>query len=160
MMEGVVKNGTGTIIRKILPNVPVAGKTGTSNDEKDAWFVGFTPDLVVGVFVGYDTPRPMGKGGGGGALAAPIFGHFLKAALGDKLAVPFRQPPGIRVIRVSHRTGLRATPGEKDIVDEAFKPTEEPDDEGSVIGFTNDAGTFLTPEQADPRTVSGAKGLW
>jgi penicillin-binding protein 1A len=160
MMEGVVLRGTGTVIRRILPNVPVAGKTGTTNDEKDAWFVGFTPDLVVGVFVGYDTPRPMGKGMTGGAVAAPIFAHFLKMALVDKLAVPFRQPPGIRLVRVSLRTGLRAMPGEKNTVEEAFKPTEEPDDEYSVIGFTNESGTFVTPEQTEPRTLSSGKGLW
>ena len=56
MMEGVVQRGTATIISKMLPNVPIAGKTGTTNDEKDAWFIGYTPDLVVGVFIGYDTP--------------------------------------------------------------------------------------------------------
>jgi penicillin-binding protein 1A len=160
MMEGVVQRGTGTIIRKILPNVPVAGKTGTTNDEKDAWFVGFTPDLVVGVFIGYDNPRPMGKGMTGGQIAAPIFAHFMKAALGDKLAVPFRQPPGIKQMRVSLRTGLRSMPGDKDTVYEFFKPTEEPDDEYSVIGFTNESGTFVSPDQTEPRALSSGKGLW
>jgi penicillin-binding protein 1A len=163
MMTGVVQRGTATVIRRILgPNVPVAGKTGTTNDEKDAWFVGFTPDLVVGVFVGYDTPRPMGKGMTGGHVAAPIFGQFIKAALAENKIVlaDFRQPPGIKLVRVSLRTGLKATPGEKDTVLEAFKPNEEPDDEYSVIGFTNDAGTFITPEQADPRTITSGKGLW
>jgi penicillin-binding protein 1A len=159
MMEGVVQRGTGTVIRRILGNVPVAGKTGTTNDEKDAWFVGFTPDLVVGVFVGYDTPRPMGKGMTGGAIAAPIFAHFLKAALGGKV-VPFRQPADIKLIRVSLRTGLKAAPGDKNVVLEAFKPDEEPDDEYSVIGFTNDSGTFITPDQADPRTTATGKGLY
>jgi penicillin-binding protein 1A len=156
----VVQRGTGTIIRKILPNVPVAGKTGTTNDEKDAWFVGFTPDLVVGVFIGYDNPRPMGKGQTGGNIAAPIFAHFMKAALGDKLAVPFRQPPGIKQMRVSLRTGLRSMPGDKDTVYEFFKPTEEPDDEYSVIGFTNESGTFVSPDQTEPRALSSGKGLW
>jgi penicillin-binding protein 1A len=161
MMEGVVQRGTGSMIRRILgPNVPVAGKTGTTNDEKDAWFVGFTPDLVVGVFIGYDTPRPMGKGMTGGTVAAPIFAHFLKQALVGKLAVPFRQPPDIRLVRVSLRTGLKATPGEKETVLEAFKPEEEPDDEYSVIGFTNESGTFITPDQADPRTAGSGKGLF
>jgi penicillin-binding protein 1A len=159
MMEGVVQRGTGTVIRRILGNVPVAGKTGTTNDEKDAWFVGFTPDLVVGVFGGYDTPRPMGKGMTGGAIAAPIFAHFLKAALGGKV-VPFRQPADIKLIRVSLRTGLKAAPGDKNVVLEAFKPDEEPDDEYSVIGFTNDSGTFITPDQADPRTTATGKGLY
>ena len=62
MMEGVVQRGTATIVKQIIPNVPIAGKTGTTNDEKDAWFIGYTPDLVVGVFIGYDTPRHLGKG--------------------------------------------------------------------------------------------------
>jgi penicillin-binding protein 1A len=140
--------------------VPVAGKTGTTNDEKDAWFVGFTPDLVVGVFVGYDTPRPMGKGMTGGHVAAPIFAQFIKAALAENKIVlaDFRQPPGIKMVRVSLRTGLRATPGEKDIVDEYFKPTEEPDDEYSIIGFTNESGTFVTPEQTEMRSLSSGRG--
>ena len=66
MMEGVVQRGTATVVKKIIPNVPIAGKTGTTNDEKDAWFIGYTPDLVVGVFLGYDTPRHLGKGMTGG----------------------------------------------------------------------------------------------
>ena len=163
MMEGVVQRGTGAVIRKILgANVPVAGKTGTTNDEKDAWFVGFTPDMVVGVFVGYDTPRPMGKGMTGSTLAAPVFAQFLKAALAEKRTViaDFRRPPGIRLMRVSLRTGLRATPGEKETVEEAFKPTEEPDDEYSIIGFTNEFGTFVTPDQTNSRTLGAGKGLY
>ena len=115
MMEGVVQRGTATIISKMLPNVPIAGKTGTTNDEKDAWFIGYTPDLVVGVFVGYDTPKHLGKGMTGGHVAAPIFGNFMKMALADKKAVPFRIPPGIKLVRVSLRTGLRAQGGEPDI---------------------------------------------
>ena len=158
MMEGVVLRGTAQTIKRILPNVPVAGKTGTTNDEKDAWFVGFTPDLVVGVFVGYDTPRAMGKGMTGGHVAAPIFANFLKAALADKAAVPFRQPPDIKLVRVSLRTGLRAAEGEKDAIWEAFKPTEDPDDAYSIIGFTNESGTFINPDQTEPRTPG--RGVW
>jgi penicillin-binding protein 1A len=160
MMEGVVERGTGTIIKRILgPTVPVAGKTGTTNDEKDAWFVGFTPDLVVGVFIGYDQPRPMGKGMTGGHVAAPIFANFLKAALANKAAVPFRPPPDIKLVRVSLRTGLRAAEGEKDAIWEAFKPTEDPDDVYSIIGFTNESGTFISPDQPEARTP-GRGGLW
>lgn len=160
ILEGVVKRGTASLVRKILPNVPVAGKTGTTNDEKDAWFVGFTPDLVVGVFVGFDTPRPMGRGMTGGRVAAPIFAHFMKAALADTPAVPFRIPPGIKLVRVSLRTGLRAKPGEKGTVQEAFKPNEEPDDAYSIIGFTDESGDFITPEQTTPRSLSSGRGLW
>jgi penicillin-binding protein 1A len=154
MMEGVVQRGTATIVKQIVPNVPIAGKTGTTNDEKDAWFIGFTPDLVVGVFVGYDTPRHLGKDMTGGHVAAPIFGQFMKMALADKKAVPFRIPPGIKLVRVSLRTGLRAQGAEPDSVMEAFKPQEEPDDAYSVIGFTNDSGAFASPDQTD-----GNRGL-
>jgi penicillin-binding protein 1A len=163
MMEGVVQRGTATIVKQIIPNVPIAGKTGTTNDEKDAWFIGYTPDLVVGVFVGYDTPRAMGKGMTGGHVAAPIFANFLKQALADKKAAPFRQPPGIKLVRVSLRTGLRAMGGEPDAVLEAFKPNEDPDDAYSVIGFTNDNGGFLTGEPQDgppPRGLSAGRSVY
>jgi penicillin-binding protein 1A len=162
IMEGVVQRGTATVIKKYIPNVPVAGKTGTTNEEKDAWFVGYTPDLVVGIFVGYDTPRPMGKGMTGGHVAAPIFGDFMKMALADKKAVPFRIPPGIKLVRVSLRTGMRAQGGEPDAVLEAFKPYEDPDDPYSIVGFTNESGGFFMGDQQDaPRSLSsGRGGLW
>src|SRR5690606_5591072 len=115
---------------------PIAGKTGTTNEEKDAWFVGYSPDLVVGVFVGYDTPRPMGKGQTGGHVAAPIFKEFMQEALADKPATPFRIPPGIKLVRVNLKTGLRASPDDPDSIMEAFKPNEEPDDAYSVIGLS------------------------
>jgi penicillin-binding protein 1A len=161
IMEGVVQRGTATIVKSIIPNVPIAGKTGTTNDEKDAWFIGYTPDLVVGVFLGYDTPRHLGKGATGGQIAAPIFANFMKLALADKKAAPFRIPPGIKLARVSLRTGLRAQGAEPDSVMEAFKPTEEPDDAYSVIGFTNDTGTFSTPDQFDSqRGLSAGRSVY
>ncbi|CAN0289136.1 unnamed protein product, partial [Phaeothamnion confervicola] len=142
MLEGVVNRGTGTIIRKYLPSTPLAGKTGTTNDSKDTWFVGYSPDLVVGVYVGYDNPKPMGKSATGGAVAAPIFGNFMKLALADKKAVPFRQPPGIKQVWVNKTTGLRAIRGEGDAITEYFKPGEEPDDGSSFLGFEQAAGEF------------------
>jgi penicillin-binding protein 1A len=161
IMEGVVQRGTATIVKQIIPNVPIAGKTGTTNDEKDAWFIGYTPDLVVGVFLGYDTPRHLGKGATGGQIAAPIFANFMKMALVDKKAAPFRIPPGIKLARVSLRTGLRAQGAESDTVMEAFKPNEEPDDAYSVIGFTNDTGTFATPDQFDTqRGLSAGRSVY
>jgi penicillin-binding protein 1A len=162
IMEGVVQRGTATVIKKYIPNIPVAGKTGTTNEEKDAWFIGYTPDLVVGVFVGFDTPRPMGKGMTGGHVAAPIFGDFMRMALADKKAVPFRIPPGIKLVRVSLRTGMRAQGAEPDAILEAFKPYEEPDDPYSIVGFTNESGGFFMGDQQDaPRSLSsGRGGLW
>jgi penicillin-binding protein 1A len=151
IMEGVVQRGTATVIKeKYLPTTPIAGKTGTTNDEKDAWFIGYTPDMVVGVYIGYDTPRPMGKGQTGGHLAAPIFGDFMKQALGDKPAGPFRVPPGMKLVRVDLKTGLRAGQGEGGSsggasIMEAFKPGEEPDDAASALGVGGaaDAGAAV-----------------
>jgi penicillin-binding protein 1A len=161
MLEGVVQRGTATVVSRMLPNVPIGGKTGTTNDEKDAWFIGFTPDLVVGVYIGYDIPRPLGKGMTGGHVAAPIFANFLKMALVDKKAVPFRIPPGIKLVRVSLRTGLRAQPGDPDSVLEAFKPYEEPDDAYSVIGFTDDSGGFFGADQMGrPRSLSSGRSVY
>ncbi len=135
MLEGAVNRGTGTVIRKFLPSTPLAGKTGTTNDSKDVWFVGFSPDLVVGVYVGYDNPKPMGKATTGGQIAAPIFGNFMKMALADKKAVPFRMPPGLKQVWVNKTTGLRASRGEGEAIPEYFKPGEEPDDGSSFLGF-------------------------
>ena len=141
IMEGVVQRGTATVIKRLLPDTPVAGKTGTTNEEKDAWFIGYTPDLVVGVFIGYDTPRPMGKGNTGGQVAAPIFGSFMKTALAGTPPSPFRIPPGMKLVRTSLKTGLRAGPTDADAITEAFKPGEEPDDPYSVIGLADAAQT-------------------
>jgi penicillin-binding protein 1A len=138
MMEGVVERGTATTVKEV--GIPVAGKTGTTNDEKDAWFVGYTPDLVVGVFMGYDTPKAMGKGATGGQLAAPVVRDFLKLAVGSDNAVPFRVPPGVKFVKINRRTGARATPGDPDAIQEAFKPDTDPPDAFSVIGTTGEEG--------------------
>ncbi|MGI9383684.1 MAG: penicillin-binding protein 1A [Methyloligellaceae bacterium] len=138
MLEGVVKRGTGTRVRAV--GKPLAGKTGTTNDEKDAWFVGFSPDLAVGVFVGFDTPKPMGKGETGGSVASPVFRDFMKVALADKAAIPFRIPPGIKLIRIDGKTGVRTGGGAKTAILEAFKPGTQPPDVYNPIGSTNDAG--------------------
>ncbi|HXG78346.1 MAG TPA: penicillin-binding protein 1A [Methyloceanibacter sp.] len=124
IMEGVVQSGTAQRL-KVLKR-PIAGKTGTTNDYKDAWFVGYTPDLAVGVYLGFDQPTPMGHGETGGSLAAPVVRDFLREALKDVPPVPFRAPPGIKLVRVNHKTGLPAGPGEKNVIVEAFKPGQEP----------------------------------
>ena len=140
ILEGVVQRGTARKLKKL--KIPLAGKTGTTNEEKDAWFVGFSPDLVVGVFVGYDTPKPMGKGQTGGQVAAPIFGAMMKQVMANKLAVPFRAPPGIKLVQVGLKTGLRAGPGTETVIIESFKPYENPDGAHSVIGFTDANGNI------------------
>ncbi len=133
MLEGVVLRGTGRSIREI--GKPLAGKTGTTNEERDAWFVGFAPDLAVGVFVGFDTPIPMGRAETGGRVAAPVFKEFMREVIGDKPAVPFRTPEGIRLVRINRDTGLLARSGDRAVILEAFKPGTEPTNEApAVIG--------------------------
>jgi penicillin-binding protein 1A len=158
MMEGVVKRGTATVVQQV--GKPIAGKTGTTNDEKDAWFVGFSPDLVVGVFVGYDKPRPMGKGQTGGVLAAPIFTEFMKVALADAPPKEFQVPPGLELIPIDRRTGLRAQGGEGVIL-EAFKPGTAPPSTYSIIGYQDSMGipTSVSPE-ADRAVATGTGGLY
>jgi penicillin-binding protein 1A len=153
ILEGVVQRGTGKMLKSL--DRPIAGKTGTTNEEKDAWFIGYTPTLVVGVYMGYDTPKPMGKGNTGGMIAAPVFGEFLKNALADTPPAPFRVPPGIKFVRVDLKTGLRATAEDTNTILEAFKPDEEPDDGYSMIGFANatadaSAGAGANPYSSPP----------
>ena len=166
MMEGVVQRGTATVVREV--GKPVAGKTGTTNDEKDAWFIGFTPDVVVGVYLGYDKPRHLGRGATGGHLAAPIVKEFLKVALADKPAAPFRVPPGIKLVRVDLKSGTRAGPGTERAILEAFKPGTAPPDSYSVVGDgVADGGGgggrswgFGVSPDADRAVRSGTGGLY
>ena len=161
MLEGVVTRGTAA--GKVKLDRPTAGKTGTTNDEKDAWFVGYTPDLVAGVFFGYDTPTPMGRGATGGSLAAPIFNEFMTAALKDAPLVDFRMPAGLQLIAINRKTGMEARQGEPDVIYEAFKPGTGPADFFSVIGAkqyaTGDEILNVSP-QANRAIVSGAGGLY
>jgi penicillin-binding protein 1A len=158
MMEGVVERGTGKKMK--IVGKPVAGKTGTSNDERDAWFIGYTPDLVVGTYIGYDNPRPMGRGRTGGELAAPIVADFMRMALRDKPATPFRVPRAIELMPIDAKSGKRAIYGQEGVILEAFKPGDEPPDATKVIGEQTltaaaqnpDGGVVLVPpsQEAEP----------
>ncbi|KWV54225.1 penicillin-binding protein [Bradyrhizobium macuxiense] len=149
MMEGVVQRGTATVVREV--GKPIAGKTGTTNDEKDVWFVGFSPDLAVGVYMGYDKPRNLGRTATGGHLAAPIARDFLKLALADKPPTPFKVPAGIKLIRVDAKTGMRAGPGDSgNTILEAFKPGTAPPDNYSVIGVADADGRAPPPPGPQP----------
>ena len=159
MMEGVVQRGTATVVREV--GKPVAGKTGTTNDEKDVWFVGFSPDMTVGVYLGYDKPRQISARATGGGIAAPIVKDFLKLALADKPAVPFRVPPGIKLIRIDPKSGMRIAAGSPGGLLEAFKPGTAPPDSYSIIGYQDGEGgrpVSVSPE-AD-RVVPTARGLY
>jgi len=160
MMEGVVQGGTAIALKEV--GKPIAGKTGTSNEAKDLWFVGFSPDLVVGLYLGYDKPRSLGQNAQAGHTAAPIARDFMKLALADKPATPFRVPAGIRLIRVDSKTGMRAGPGDggKTIL-EAFKPGTAPPDNYAVMGADAD-GRALQPSADADRSLfrPGTGGLY
>ncbi len=145
ILEGVVQRGTAAKLAVL--GRPLAGKTGTTNKSKDTWFIGFSPDLVVGVFVGFDDPKSMGKKETGGSAAAPIFGEFMKEALKDTPPTPFRVPPGIKNVRINADTGRAAMPGDKHMIWEAFVTGTEPnlDDyvlDTNVIGGDQALGAY------------------
>ena len=131
---------------------PLAGKTGTTNQALDTWFLGFSPDLAIGVFSGFDTPRSLGKREQGASVSAPIFKEFVKAALAGKPAIPFRIPPGIRLVRVDAVTGRLARPGDKRVILEAFKPGTVPTGQEQVLDGSEETPTSLP--------TSGTGGLY
>ncbi|HPF78237.1 MAG TPA: penicillin-binding protein 1A [Alphaproteobacteria bacterium] len=149
ILEGVIQRGTARKLNSI--GRPLAGKTGTTNESKDTWFVGFSPDLAVGVFVGFDDPKSLGKHETGSSVAAPIWGDFMKEALKDTPAMPFRVPPGIKNVRVNAKTGKLAQAGDADVIWEAFVAGTEPNGENYIAN--NDvigADTMIDPYGEDP----------
>jgi penicillin-binding protein 1A len=157
MMQGVVERGTGIRIRAV--GKPLAGKTGTTNESRDAWFLGFTPDLVVGVFTGFDEPRSLGAKETGSSVAVPIFRDFMARALADQPATPFRVPPGIKLVRVDSRTGAPAEPGERGTILEAFRADFDPTPDGNVLGGAPIPIAGAAPS-TDGRTRAGTGGLY
>jgi penicillin-binding protein 1A len=122
MLEGVVKRGTGKKLRNL--NIPLAGKTGTTNDNMDAWFLGFTSKLVIGTYVGFDEPKTLGKYETGAKAALPIFKKFVKSVVKKKEALPFKVPVNINLVMVDLETGLQPNSNTKKIIYEAFKPRD------------------------------------
>ena len=103
MLEGVILRGTGKKIASL--GIPLAGKTGTTNDNKDAWFVGFSPDLALGIYVGFDKPKSLGFKQTGSAVAVPIFKKFMKEANINKNKIPFRIPSGLSFVKIDPHNG-------------------------------------------------------
>lgn len=154
IMEGVIQRGTGQSIKDVGKHL--AGKTGTTNEAKDLWFVGFSPDLAVGVFMGYDQPRSLGDSAQAAHYTAPIFRDFMKMALKDKPDVPFRVPPGIKLISVDVKSGMRSS-GAGSIL-EAFKPGTAPPDTYSS-GDSSPRAQAVNPD-ADRLVGTGTGGLY
>jgi penicillin-binding protein 1A len=141
IMEGVIQRGTATVLRDL--NRPLFGKTGTTNGPTNVWFVGGTPDIVAGVYMGYDQPKPMGGYAQGGRIAAPVWREWALTALKDQPKVPFVAPPGIRWVRIDRASGKRVYgvfPTTDDpkasVIWEAFQPQTEP--RRSYRGATGD----------------------
>lgn len=153
MLQGVVERGTGYRVSKI--GKPLAGKTGTTNDSQDTWFLGFSPDLVAGAFVGFDNPRTLGRHEAGSSVALPIFKEFMEEALANRPAVPFRVPQGIRMVRMNTETGLPARPGDdrRKLVMEAFRRGTEPsfNDRTVVLDGSDGSSDEITIPQARTR---------
>jgi penicillin-binding protein 1A len=153
ILEGVIQRGTGIAIKEVGKHL--AGKTGTTNDAKDLWFVGYSPNLAFGVFMGYDKPRSLGGSAQAALYTAPIFRDFMKMALKDTPDTPFRIPPGIKLISVDVHSGMRGT-GSGTIM-EAFKPgTGPPDTYGGGGGW----GESETSARSERSVGSGTGGLY
>ncbi len=154
LLEGVVQRGTGVAVKAV--GKPLAGKTGTSNEAKDIWFIGFSPDLTCGVFVGFDNPRTLGRREQGATVAAPIFRDFMIGALADQPPTPFRVPPGIEFVSIDARSGALANPGDPDAILEAFKAGTQP---GVAITDTVDQ-TGTTNSNTGNNVGQGTGGLY
>jgi penicillin-binding protein 1A len=141
MLEGVVIRGTARGAVN-LP-VPIAGKTGTTNDEKDAWFVGFSSNIVAGCYIGFDTPRPMGRGASGGGICAPVFNAFMETAIAKYGGGAFVVPDECMFINIDRFTGARLPDGASggNVVRECFRMGEEP-----IFGITFDGGFAMAAD--------------
>jgi penicillin-binding protein 1A len=126
LLQGVVENGTGQRIRWLGFERPVAGKTGTTNNFVNAWFIGFTPNLACGVYVGYDNMLPLGENMTGSRAAIPIWTQFMKEALEGKPVEDFLVPPGITFAKIEANSGLLATDECRNIIEEVFLKGKEP----------------------------------
>ncbi|MDP5359239.1 MAG: penicillin-binding transpeptidase domain-containing protein, partial [Paracoccaceae bacterium] len=141
MLKGVVDRGTasGTVN---LP-VPIAGKTGTTNDAKDVWFVGFSSNIVAGCYIGYDTPRSLGRGASGGGMCGPVFNRFMTEAIEKYGAGPFRVPADCQFINIDRFSGARLPPEATgdNVIAECFRPGEEP-----LFGIMFDGGFAMAAD--------------
>ncbi|SPF80710.1 penicillin-binding protein 1A [Pseudoprimorskyibacter insulae] len=159
MMEGVVQRGTasGTVN---LP-VPTAGKTGTTNDAKDVWFIGFTNNIVAGCYIGYDTPRSLGRGASGGGMCGPVFQRFMSKAVKKYGGGKFKVPEACEFIKIDRFTGARLSDSASgpNVVSECFRSGEEPIfgmqfDGGFAMGGNFDLITGDEPGEAQEVTTS------
>jgi len=160
MMEGVVQRGTG--IKVAAVNKPIAGKTGTTSDWRDAWFVGFTPNLAAGVYIGFDDHDSLGRGEQAAVVSAPVFRDYMMAALKDSPPTEFRIPPGLQMMRVNPDTMMPPGPGEASIW-VAYKPDTAPDQDRDLglRGVPGESDAAANDEDEPARQPSrGTGGLY
>ena len=163
ILQGVIQRGTGAALNKL--GFTLAGKTGTTNDAKDAWFVGFAPDLVVAIYVGFDDPKTLGAREWGSTAALPIFGDFMSAALTGKDVPPFRIPPGVSLVKIDRQTGQPAYGSDGSTIWEAFRPGTEP---GTGYALDRLSGSGEAAPDGDttgfgdtvPEATTGTGGLY
>lgn len=161
MLQGVVQRGTAAYAVGAQIPKPLAGKTGTSSDAKDVWFIGFSPDLVAGVFVGFDNPRTLGPHEQGATVAAPIFRDFMKEALKDAPPTPFRIAPGIEEVPIDWKSGNPVPAGTPGAIIEAFKAGTAPGEANAPSPDENAPGTAANNNSAPPSAVGeGTGGLY
>ncbi|WP_299910318.1 penicillin-binding protein 1A [uncultured Paracoccus sp.] len=147
MMEGVVKRGSGKGVN--LP-VPIAGKTGTTNDAKDVWFIGFSSNIVAGCYLGYDTPRTLGENAFGGTLCVPVFNAFMREAVKQYGGTEFKVPPGGYWVKINRRTGQRMADNATgdDVIAEYFRDGSDPSWSSPVIVAGFGDGDVVLPWEA------------
>ena len=153
MLRGAVTRGTGKKVSVIKK--PLAGKTGTTNDSNDTWFIGFSPDLVVGIFVGFDTPKTLGPRETGASVASPMFRDFMQLALDQSDVRPFRIPSRAKLIKVNLNTGNIARKSDKNVILETFYPGTEPN---LSKGFRNSRNQRKLRIESD--SIIGLGGLY
>lgn len=160
MMEGVVSRGTAK--RTVNLSVPTAGKTGTTNEAKDVWFLGFTSNIVAGCYIGHDIPRPMGKRSGGGSMCGPVFNEFMSAITEIYGGADFVIPEGGKFIKIDRYSGERLSDDAQgeNVVSEFFRDGEEP-----KFGLTFDGGfamgsnfTLIKPGESGLREIKTSTG--
>jgi penicillin-binding protein 1A len=144
LLSSVVERGTGAAAKSL--GRPVAGKTGTSNQAKDTWFIGYSTDIVCATWTGFDDARPLGAREQGSSAALPAWIAFMRAAHEKRPATEFPRPPGIVTVRIDPKTGLRAYEGEEDAIDEVFLQGTEPQEVSSPdAGASPDGAPEMTP---------------
>jgi len=160
MMRGVVERGTAS--RTVNLPVPIAGKTGTTNDSKDVWFIGFSSNIVAGCYMGYDNPRSLGRGVSGGGFCGPVFNRFMTEAIGQYGSGTFRAPSTCQFINIDRFSGGRLPPEATgdNVVRECFRPGEEP-----LFGIMFDGGFAMSGDlplfdevQSQQRQVTTSTG--